>query len=104
MLINNVGILGGIEQAPGQASPSLYKEVLETNLFGAVLMNQAFVDLLLKSEASRIVNITSSLGSLTLHTDPSWKYYQFQPAAYVVSKAALNLYTIYWLKNFSILL
>jgi NAD(P)-dependent dehydrogenase (short-subunit alcohol dehydrogenase family) len=94
VLVNNAGILGGMEQAPGQTSPSLYKEVLDTNLFGAVLMNQAFVDLLLKSEAPRIVNVTSSLGSLTLHADPSWKYYQFKPAAYAVSKAALNMYTI----------
>ena len=34
------------------------------------------------------------LGSLTLHSDPSWKYYHVKAACYVSSKAALNAYTI----------
>ena len=40
------------------------------------------------------MNVTSGLGSLTLHSDPSWKYYAVKPVAYVASKAALNAYTI----------
>ena len=40
------------------------------------------------------MNVTSGLGSLTLHNDPSWKYYPFKAAAYCTSKAALNGYTI----------
>ena len=42
----------------------------------------------------RIVNVTSGLGSLTLHNDPTWKYYHVKGAAYQPSKAALNAYTI----------
>ena len=40
------------------------------------------------------MNVSSSLGSLTLQTDPSWKYYGVMPASYVPSKAALNAYTL----------
>lgn len=37
---------------------------------------------------------TSDLASLTLHNDPTWKYYPFKSAGYSVSKTALNSYTI----------
>lgn len=93
VLINNAGISGGLPQTTG-TDISVFKEVFDTNLFGVVRMNQAFMDLLQKSEEPRIVNVTSGLGSLTLHADPAWKYYHVKTAVYGPSKAALNLYTI----------
>ena len=93
VLINNAGISGGLPQTTG-TDVSVFKEVFDTNLFGVVRMNQAFLDLLQRSEEPRIVNVTSGLGSLTLHADPSWKYYPVKTAVYGPSKAALNLYTI----------
>nr|WP_246229448.1 hypothetical protein [Mucilaginibacter humi] len=51
--------------------------------------------MLKKSPEPRIVNVTSGLGSLTLHSDPSWKYYQVKGAAYGPSKTALNAYTVH---------
>lgn len=50
--------------------------------------------MLRKSDEPRIVNVTSGLGSLTLHNDPAWKHFVVKPSAYVASKAALNAYTI----------
>ena len=94
VLINNAGILGGMEQTSLGIDVATFKEVYDTNLFGVVAVTQAFISLLKKSDAPRIVNVTSGLGSLTLHNDPSWKYYQVKAAAYVSSKAALNAYTI----------
>lgn len=94
VLINNAGILGGMQQTSLDANVSTFKEVYDTNLFGVISVTQAFIGLLKKSGEPRIVNVTSGLGSLTLHTDPSWKYYQVKAAAYVSSKAALNAYTI----------
>ena len=94
VLINNAGILGGMTQPATSTSISLIKEVFETNVFGVIAVTQAFLDLLRQSPAPRIVNVTSGLGSLTLHTDPSWKYYQVKGAAYMPSKTALNAYTI----------
>jgi len=94
VLINNAGILGSPEQPATSASVAMIKEVYNTNVFGVIEVTQAFLDLLRQSPAPRIVNVTSGLGSLTLHNDPSWKYYAVKGAAYQPSKAALNAYTI----------
>ncbi|GGF01452.1 SDR family oxidoreductase [Hymenobacter cavernae] len=94
VLINNAGILGDPSQPPLTSSVSMIKEVFETNVFGVIAVTQAFIDLLRESPEPRIVNVTSGLGSLTLHNDPSWKYYPVKGAAYQPSKAALNAYTI----------
>jgi NAD(P)-dependent dehydrogenase (short-subunit alcohol dehydrogenase family) len=94
VLINNAGILGTMAQPPLSADLSMIKEVFETNVFGVIAVTQAFIDLLRQSPAPRIVNVTSGLGSLTLHNDPTWKYYAVKGAAYQPSKAALNANTI----------
>ena len=94
VLINNAGILGDPSQPPLTSPVSMIKEVFDTNVFGVIEVTQAFIDLLRKSPEPRIVNVTSGLGSLTLHNDPTWKYYHVKGAAYQPSKAALNAYTI----------
>lgn len=94
ILINNAGILGTQPQTAAETSVGNIKEVFETNFFGVINVAQAFLELLKKSESPRISNITSGLGSLTLHSNPSWKYYQVKNAAYGPSKTALNAYTI----------
>jgi NAD(P)-dependent dehydrogenase (short-subunit alcohol dehydrogenase family) len=93
-LINNAGINGGFPQSALEASIDQFKQVFETNLYGVVRVTQAFIDLLKKSPAPRIVNVSSSGASLTLHSDPNWKYYTHKAALYPSSKAALNMYTI----------
>ncbi|TCN55459.1 short subunit dehydrogenase [Flavobacterium circumlabens] len=93
-LINNAGIHGGMPQTALEASVEQFKEVFETNVYGVVRMTQAFFDLLEKSPQPRIVNVSSSGCSLTLHSDPSWKYYTHKAAVYPASKAAMNMYTI----------
>ncbi len=94
VLINNAGINGGFPQSSLTASVEQFKTVFETNLYGVVRVTQAFIDLLKKSTEPRIVNVSSSGSSLTLHSDPSWKYYAHKAALYPSSKAALNMYTI----------
>ncbi|MFD2935945.1 SDR family oxidoreductase [Spirosoma flavum] len=94
VLINNAGILGTMDQTPLETDISVFKQVFETNFFGVIEVTQAFIDLLKQSPEPRIVNVTSGLGSLTLHNDPSWRYYTVKAAVYVPSKAALNAYTI----------
>lgn len=94
VLINNAGILGGFLQTATGASINAFKEVFETNVFGVVRVTQAFLDLLQKSPQPRIVNVSSSMGSLTLHSDPNWKYYAVKAAVYTSSKSALNMYTV----------
>ena len=94
VLINNAGINGGMPQSALEASIDQFKEVFDTNLYGVVRVTQAFIDLLRKSPEPRIVNVSSSGSSLTLHGDPTWKYYSHKAALYPSSKAALNMYTI----------
>jgi NAD(P)-dependent dehydrogenase (short-subunit alcohol dehydrogenase family) len=94
ILINNAGISGEFPQSAFDASKKDIQNVFDTNFFGVISVTQAFIELLKKSESPRISNITSGLGSLTLHSDPNWKYYNFKATSYVTSKAALNAYTI----------
>jgi NAD(P)-dependent dehydrogenase (short-subunit alcohol dehydrogenase family) len=94
VLINNAGIRGSVPQPASTANLAMIRQVFDTNFFGAIQVTQAFLDLLQKSEAPRIVNVTSGLASLTLHSDPSWKHYAVKGAAYGPSKTALNAYTV----------
>ncbi|WP_026729850.1 SDR family oxidoreductase [Flavobacterium denitrificans] len=94
ILINNAGILGNMPQNSSTTSIENIQETFDTNFFGVIRVTQAFLDLLKKSESPRISNITSGLGSLTLHSDPTWKYYPFKAVSYVSSKAALNAFTV----------
>ncbi len=104
ILINNAGILGNTPQQASDFSIQEIQTIFDTNFFGVISVTQAFLDLLKKSDSPRISNITSGLGSLTLHSDPAWKYYNIKTAGYGTSKAALNSYTIvlaYELKDLS---
>ncbi|WP_020599441.1 SDR family oxidoreductase [Spirosoma panaciterrae] len=94
VLINNAGISGGFPQSALDTDIRVFRQVYETNVFGVISTTQAFIDLLKASPDPRIVNVTSGLGSLTLHNDPTWKYYHVKGACYTASKAALNAYTI----------
>src|SRR5271167_381302 len=77
ILINNAGISGALPQNASDTSIKDIQEVFDTNFFGVISVTQAFLGLLKKSDSPRISNITSGLGSLTLHSDPTWKYYNF---------------------------
>ena len=55
---------------------------------------QAFLPLLRKSDAGRIVNLSSILGSMTHHSTPGSPIYGYHVPAYNVSKAAVNAFTV----------
>ena len=96
VLINNVGITGDLPQDALTATVSEFEKVLNTNLYGTLRVVQSFKYLLEKSDEPQIINISSSIGSLKLHSDKSWKYYKNANffMVYAVSKAALNMYSI----------
>jgi NAD(P)-dependent dehydrogenase (short-subunit alcohol dehydrogenase family) len=93
-LINNAGINGGMPQSALGATIDQFRKVFETNLYGVVRVTQAFFGLLEKSSQPRIVMVSSLGASMTLHNDPTWKYYSHKAALYPSSKSALNMYTI----------
>lgn len=94
ILINNAGISRGFPDSALITSVQDIQSVFDTNFFGTINVTQAFLDLLKKSEKPRISNISTGLASLTMHNDPSWKYYPFKMVSYVSSKAALNAFTV----------
>jgi len=94
ILINNAGIYGGYPQGALDTTIDQFKAAYDANVYGVVRVTQAFIDLLKKSSEPRIVNVSSSQGSLTLHSDPSYKYYDYKGAVYLSSKSAMNMYTV----------
>jgi NAD(P)-dependent dehydrogenase (short-subunit alcohol dehydrogenase family) len=96
ILINNAGILPEAT-APDVDRPldlGMVRETFETNLFGTISVTNEFLPLLRRSASGRIVNVSSTMGSLTDQTDPSSPYYGLLVPAYQMSKAALNGFTI----------
>ena len=94
ILINNAGIFGGYPQSALDSTVEQFKAAYDANVYGVVRVTQGFIDLLKKSYEPRIINVSSSQGSITLHSDPSYKYYDYKAAVYLSSKSAMNMYTV----------
>jgi NAD(P)-dependent dehydrogenase (short-subunit alcohol dehydrogenase family) len=97
VLVNNAGILPEVTKAERVDAPldaAMFRETFETNLFGAIAVTQALLPMLLASEAGRIVNVSSTMGSLSDQANPDSPYYGLVVPAYQASKAALNSVTI----------
>ena len=93
VLVNNAGI--ALDGGPASAlDMDTLRRTYETNVFGVFAVTKAFLPLLKKSEAGRIVNHSSGLGSLTENSDPNGQYAGIKPLAYNSSKAALNMMTV----------
>src|ERR1700735_3170285 len=71
------------------------EETYKTNFCPPVELTQTLLPLVRKSEAGRIVNMSSILGSQTLHADPKSPIYDFKALSYDASKTALNSFTIH---------
>ncbi len=98
ILVNNAGVmLEGEFGANTTSSTGLasLRKTFDTNFFGVVGLTQALLPLLRKSEAGRIVNVSSILGSLTLHSDPESPIYASKAFSYDASKSALNAFTVH---------
>ena len=94
ILINNAGVmLDDPAQKPSAQTIDVWRRTFETNVFGLIAVTQAFLPLLAKSPAGRIVNLSSLLGSISLHRDPSSPVYGYVVPAYNVSKTAVNGWT-----------
>ncbi|RNF83620.1 SDR family oxidoreductase [Montanilutibacter psychrotolerans] len=96
ILVNNAGIFrDDASRKPSEQSLDAWRETFETNLFGLVAVTQAFLPLLGKAPAARIVNLSSVLGSLAHHNDPASPIYDFKVPAYNASKSAVNAWTVH---------
>ncbi len=98
ILINNAGVGpadGLFTPKTIETSEEELQKVFGTNLFAVIAVTREFLPLLKKSAAGRIVNLSSILGSLTLHADPQSPIAGSKLFAYDASKSALNAFTIH---------
>ena len=96
ILINNAGVLLDDDSVPPSAQPmDVWHRTFDTNVFGLIATTRALLPLLRSSPAGRIVNVSSILGSLALHADPSSPIYDYKVPAYNVSKSAVNAWTVH---------
>ncbi|MFC7880208.1 SDR family oxidoreductase [Isoptericola sp. NPDC057391] len=95
VLVNNAGVLPEASAEPAEAVDlDLFRRTYATNLFGPVLVLEAFLPLLRRSDAGRVVNVTTRMGSLADQQDTASPYYSTVVPAYQSSKAALNAVTV----------
>ena len=99
ILINNAGISGGNAHMPGDTVLAVMRTVYNTNVFGVVAVTKAMLPLLRKSQAGRIVNVSSGLGSITQASDRSYEFFQVNNLPYQSSKAAVNAITVEFAKE-----
>jgi len=100
ILVNNAGISGGnISTPPSQTNIDVVRQVYETNVFGVINVTIAMIPLLRLAAKARIVNVSSSLGSITMALDPNDMFYGINSLQYQSSKAALNAITVEFAKE-----
>jgi NAD(P)-dependent dehydrogenase (short-subunit alcohol dehydrogenase family) len=97
ILINNAGIALDFQISASKGTVEQWRETFETNLFSLISLTQKLLPLIKKSDAGRIVNLSSILGSLALNSQPSSVLGgpQSTATAYNTSKTALNMFTVH---------
>lgn len=99
VLVNNAGVLLPADFGPpAQVPMETLRETFELNVFGLHAVTQAFWPLLGRSSAARLVNVSSSLGSLTLQSKGAEP---IQPLSMDASKAAVNMMTIHYAQQWA---
>jgi len=107
VLVNNAGIsLRDGRVPPSELAVEVFRATYETNVFGVFAVTKAMLPLLRRSDAGRIVNMSSPMGSLSLNSNPDSFYSRMPPLlAYNSSKTAVNAITVFFaneLRNTSI--
>jgi NAD(P)-dependent dehydrogenase (short-subunit alcohol dehydrogenase family) len=98
ILVNNAGIGpsdGLIGTRTIESSEEELRNIFNVNLFSLIALTRELLPLLKQSEAGRIVNRASILGSLTLHAAQPSPLAPMRQFAYNASKAAVNVFTIH---------
>jgi NAD(P)-dependent dehydrogenase (short-subunit alcohol dehydrogenase family) len=96
-LVNNAGVaVREGEGRPGTVNPDTVQRALEVNFYGALRVTQTFLPLVRRASASRIVNVSSTLGSLSTLMSPSDPFSSFDFFAYPASKTMLNALTAWF--------
>jgi len=98
VLVNNAGVLGGWPQEPTLVDLATVRTAVETNVIGVIRVTNAMLPLLRRSASPRIVNMSSSVGSLTRQTTPGAETGPIS-VAYAPSKTFLNAVTVQYARE-----
>lgn len=98
VVVNNAAITGGMPQEPTKVSAAQVLEVVDTNVVGVIRVTNALLPLLRQAPSPRIVNVSSTVGSLTLQTAQADAVGPIS-AAYSPTKSYLNAVTIQYAKE-----
>jgi NAD(P)-dependent dehydrogenase (short-subunit alcohol dehydrogenase family) len=79
---------------PSNVSLDEMRAVWDTNVFGVLAVYQAMLPLLRQTPGSRIVNVSSGVGSLTTNSNPASPWRPIFGPVYPASKTALNALTV----------
>jgi NAD(P)-dependent dehydrogenase (short-subunit alcohol dehydrogenase family) len=94
VLVNNAAIIPAGDDAVSRIETGVLRSAFETNVLGLVGVTQAFLPLLRKAEAARIVNLSTSLASFAQVGDPESQMSTVLTVGYNASKAAVNMVTV----------
>ncbi|BCP55700.1 short-chain dehydrogenase [Kaistia sp. 32K] len=94
VLVNNAGVMFSPPPSVAEESIDEIRQMFEANVFGVLRVTQAFLPLLRKSEAARIVMMSSGLSSLSDALDMRSETWSVGFAGYCASKTALNMLTV----------
>lgn len=95
VLVNNAGFASDWAYTAATVPIQMLRDTFEANFFALVDLTQRLLPLVRKSAAGRIVNQSSALGSLTLHSTPGSGMDGFKPLAYNSSKTVVNAFTVH---------
>ncbi len=99
ILVNNAGIMIDTQSGILELDPVIFNNTLETNAFGPLLLAQACVPMMKANGYGRIVNMASTLGSLTEIANPDSPLEAVLSPAYRLSKTLLNGITVMLAKD-----
>jgi NAD(P)-dependent dehydrogenase (short-subunit alcohol dehydrogenase family) len=94
VLVNNAAIIPAGDDAVSRIEAAVLRSAFETNVLGVVGVTQAFLPLLRKAEAARVVNLSTSLASFAQVGDPESRLSTVLTLGYNASKAAMNMVTV----------
>lgn len=100
VLVNNAGSALGGGAGPSTSDPEQLRVLLDVNTVSVVTVTNAFLPLLRRSPAGRVVNVSSEIGSVGSMTDPDGPFFGMSGSpAYPVSKTAVNMLTALYAKE-----
>lgn len=102
ILVNNAGVFLDTPNASekggnrtSETSEEILRRTFDINFFAPIALTQELLPLLKAAPAARVVNLSSILASLTLHSDPTSPIANSKAFAYNASKTALNAFTVH---------